>query len=64
MRKKKFRSPRPEGGPGEGCPTSEIFQSPPAISSASEEAERLIDAAEPEWRALLLVVLKSGLRQG
>ncbi len=29
-----------------------------------EEAERLIDAAEPEWRALLLVALKTGLRQG
>jgi integrase len=29
-----------------------------------EEAERLIDAAEPEWRTLLLVALKTGLRQG
>ena len=29
-----------------------------------EEAERLIGAAEPEWRALLLVALKTGLRQG
>ncbi len=29
-----------------------------------EEAARLIDAAEPEWRALLLVALKTGLRQG
>ncbi|WP_373691542.1 tyrosine-type recombinase/integrase [Hyalangium versicolor] len=29
-----------------------------------EEAERLIDAAEPEWRVLLLVALKTGLRQG
>jgi len=29
-----------------------------------EEAARLIDAAEPERRALLLVALKTGLRQG
>jgi integrase len=29
-----------------------------------EEAERLITASEPEWRALLLVALKTGLRQG
>ena len=29
-----------------------------------EEAERLVDAAEPEWRTLLLVALKTGLRQG
>lgn len=29
-----------------------------------EEAERLIGAAEPEWRTLLLVALKTGLRQG
>ncbi|WP_041792130.1 tyrosine-type recombinase/integrase [Stigmatella aurantiaca] len=29
-----------------------------------EEAGRLIDAAEPEWRTLMLVALKTGLRQG
>jgi integrase len=29
-----------------------------------EEAESLIAAAEPEWRALLLVAIKTGLRQG
>jgi integrase len=29
-----------------------------------EEVERLIDAAEPEWRTLILVALKTGLRQG
>ncbi|SEN36639.1 Phage integrase, N-terminal SAM-like domain, partial [Stigmatella aurantiaca] len=29
-----------------------------------EEVERLIDAAEPEWRTLMLVALKTGLRQG
>ncbi|QSQ11911.1 tyrosine-type recombinase/integrase [Myxococcus landrumensis] len=29
-----------------------------------EEAEHLIMAAEPEWRPLLLVALKTGLRQG
>lgn len=29
-----------------------------------EEAERLIDAADPQWRALILAGLKSGLRQG
>ncbi|NOK04815.1 MULTISPECIES: tyrosine-type recombinase/integrase [Myxococcus] len=29
-----------------------------------EEAERLIDAAEPEWRPLILVAIKTGLREG
>ena len=29
-----------------------------------EEAERVINAAEPEWRTLILVGLKTGLRQG
>ncbi|CAM3246267.1 site-specific integrase [Corallococcus sp. ZKHCc1 1396] len=29
-----------------------------------DEAERLVAAAEPEWRLVLLVALKSGLRQG
>lgn len=29
-----------------------------------EEAERLVAAAEPEWRPVLLVALKTGLRQG
>jgi integrase len=29
-----------------------------------QEAERLLNAAEPEWRPLLLVALKTGLRQG
>ena len=29
-----------------------------------EEAERLSSAADPQWRALILVGLKSGLRQG
>ncbi|NTX39876.1 site-specific integrase [Myxococcus sp. CA033] len=29
-----------------------------------EEAERLVAAAEPEWRPVLLVALKAGLRQG
>ncbi|MDC0712738.1 tyrosine-type recombinase/integrase [Stigmatella sp. ncwal1] len=28
------------------------------------EVERLIDATEPEWRTLILVALKTGLRQG
>ncbi len=34
---------------------------PTALSSTFE---RLINAAEPEWRALLLVALETGLRQG
>ncbi|WP_342377333.1 site-specific integrase [Myxococcus stipitatus] len=29
-----------------------------------EEAERLVAESEPEWRALLLVAIKTGLRQG
>ena len=29
-----------------------------------EEAERLINAAEPEWRTLILLALKTGLRHG
>jgi integrase len=29
-----------------------------------EEAERLISAAEPEWRTLILLALKTGLRHG
>ncbi|WP_338867961.1 tyrosine-type recombinase/integrase [Myxococcus stipitatus] len=29
-----------------------------------EEAERLIDAAESEWRTLILVAIKAGLREG
>ncbi|TQF11967.1 site-specific integrase, partial [Myxococcus llanfairpwllgwyngyllgogerychwyrndrobwllllantysiliogogogochensis] len=29
-----------------------------------EEAERLIEASEPEWRTLLLVTIKTGLRHG
>ncbi|MCP3167704.1 tyrosine-type recombinase/integrase [Myxococcus qinghaiensis] len=29
-----------------------------------EEAERLIAASEPEWRPMLLVAIKTGLRQG
>lgn len=29
-----------------------------------EEAERLIDAAEAEWRPLILVAIKAGLREG
>jgi hypothetical protein len=35
---------------------------PPFDFLTFEEAERLSNAAEPEWRALLLVVLKAGLR--
>ncbi|HEX5749453.1 MAG TPA: tyrosine-type recombinase/integrase [Archangium sp.] len=37
---------------------------PPFDFLTFEEAERLSNAAEPEWRALLLVALKAGLRQG
>ena len=37
---------------------------PPFDFLTFEEAERLSNAAEPEWRALVLVALKAGLRQG
>ncbi|WP_163866109.1 tyrosine-type recombinase/integrase [Myxococcus eversor] len=37
---------------------------PPFDFLSFEEAERLIAATEPEWRPLLLVAIKTGLRQG
>jgi integrase len=37
---------------------------PPFDFLSFEEAERLVTAAEPEWRAMILVGLKCGLRQG
>ncbi|MCP3099011.1 site-specific integrase [Myxococcus sp. K15C18031901] len=37
---------------------------PPYDFLTFEEAERLVAVAEPEWRPILLVALKTGLRQG
>ncbi|OJH41107.1 tyrosine-type recombinase/integrase [Cystobacter ferrugineus] len=47
-------------------PRVKLFKTekPPFDFLTFEEAEHLIDAAEPEWRTLILLALKTGLRHG
>lgn len=40
------------------------LRKPPFDFLSFEEAERLVAASEPEWRPMLLVAIKAGLRQG
>jgi integrase len=55
-----------EQGVLQHVPRVKLFKTDkPAFDFLSfEEAERLINAAEPEWRTLILVALKTGLRLG
>ncbi|RKH64287.1 tyrosine-type recombinase/integrase [Corallococcus aberystwythensis] len=55
-----------EQGVLQHVPRVKLFKTAkPAFDFLSfEETERLIDAAEPEWRTLILLSLKTGLRHG
>ncbi|MFY2558384.1 tyrosine-type recombinase/integrase [Corallococcus terminator] len=55
-----------EQGVLEHVPRIKLFKTDkPAFDFLSfEEAEQLVDAAEPEWRTLILLALKTGLRHG
>jgi integrase len=49
-----------------GAPKVKLFKTipPPFDFLDFEEAERLLKAADPEWKPILQLALKSGLRQG
>jgi integrase len=55
-----------EHGELEHLPRVKLFKTErPAFDFLDfDEADRLVAAADPEWRALLVVALKTGLRQG